>query len=385
MWHFWNGYVIIHIEGLCAARFLKRIADAGIRVSNVRKAGDAEYLLTIPAKRFFELRKLRRGLPLRIRITERGGMPFYLRKLRRRPVLWIGTVVLFIGILFLSTRVWIIRIPETKRVDPEEITALLRERGIYPGARPEGPILITAANDLSAQIREAAWIGLDREGVLLTVNVVESLPESAKRTDRVPSDIVAERDGVVTQLQVMRGQARVKVGDRVKAGDVLISGVVFYKDSSYETAADGTVYAAVEYRSERELSDRITEAYETDRTETVSSFRIWNHTVFCTKPSFEHYRLIGHETVAANGLLPVAIGTQTAREIGFRERMLSEEESEQYALTEAREQALKAVPRDASVINTYGTIRTKQGKKIAVVIVTAEEIIGKTEEKPHDG
>ena len=382
MWQFWNGYVIIQIEGLCAARFLKRLADAGIRVFHVRKTDEAVLRLTIPARRFFDLRKLRRGLPLRIRIVGRGGLPFALRKLGRRPVLWIGTCLLFFGMLLLSTRIWVIRIGGTNRVDPEEIRSLLSERGIVPGARIEGPILITAANDLSAQIHDAAWIGLDREGVLLTVNVVEALPESTKRISTVPSDIKADKDGVVTSIRVMRGQARVKVGDRVKKGDVLISGTVIYKDNSYETSADGTVCAAVEYREETALSDRITESYETEAEAAVRILHIWDFELLRTKPPFEHYRLTDPGTVTMNGLLPIAIETRTAREIGFREKTLTEEEAEQYALQEARERAYQAIPRDAAIINTYGTIRTKNGARYAVVIVTAEEIIGKTEERP---
>ena len=382
MWQFWNGYVIIQIEGLCAARFLKRLADAGIRVFHVRKTDEAVLRLMIPARRFFDLRKLRRGLPLRIRIVGRGGLPFALRKLGRRPVLWIGTCLLFFGMLLLSTRIWVIRIGGTNRVDPEEIRSLLSERGIVPGARIEGPILITAANDLSAQIHDAAWIGLDREGVLLTVNVVEALPESTKRISTVPSDIKADKDGIVTSIRVMRGQARVKAGDRVKKGDVLISGTVIYKDSSYETSADGTVCAAVEYREETTLSDRITESYETEAEAAVRILRIWDYELLRTKPPFEHYRLTDPGTVTMNGLLPIAIETRTAREIGFRERALTEEEAEQYALQEARERAYQAIPRDAAIINTYGTIRTKNGARYAVVIVTAEEIIGKTEERP---
>ena len=89
--------------------------------------------------------------------------------------------------------------------------------------------------------------------------------------------------------------------------------------------------------------------------------------------------------VSGSALLPVAVESQTAREIGFRERTLTEEESEQYALTDARERVYALIPRDASILNTYGTIRMKKGNRHAVVIVTAEEIIGKTEEKPHDG
>lgn len=385
MWQFWKGYVIIQIEGLCIARFLKRMNDAGIRVANVRKAGDAKVCCTIPVKRFFMLHALRKGLPVKIRVIGRGGLPFQLRKLSSRPVLWIGTVLLFSGIALLSSRVWIIRIGETKTVDPQQIRELLRERGIYPGAFLRGPILITASNDLSAQIREAAWIGLDREGVLIDVKVVEALPESVKRTDRIPSDVVAEKDGVVTSIQLMRGQARVKVGDRVKAGDVLISGTVIYQDRSTETAADGSVYAAVEYRSEAVLSDRVSESFETGSVEQIRILRFWNTEIMRTRCAFDHYRMIDRDAITENGLLPFSIVLTTAREIGFRERMLSEAEAEELALTEAREKAYRMIPKHAAIINTYGTIQNRDGKRYAVVIVTTEELIGKTEEKPHDG
>jgi similar to stage IV sporulation protein len=385
MWQFWNGYVIIQIEGLCIARFLKRLSDAGIRISDVRQTGDAAIRCTIPAKRFRSLRKLRHGLPLKIRIVDRGGLPFGLRKLWRRPFLWGGTALLFAAITVLSSRIWIIRIEKTKQADPEEILSLLQERGIYPGAYPEGPILITAANDLSAQVHGASWIGLDREGILLTVRVKESAPESPKKTDRVPSDIVANRDGIVTSIRVMRGQARVKVGDRVKAGDVLISGTVLYHEQSTETAADGTVYAAVDYRTEAELVDRVRESYETGSTEQLRYLRFWNSELFCTDCAFDHYRIESFDAAAENGLLPFSIGIRTAREIGFRERILTDEEAEQYALIEAREQAYAMIPKDAAIINTYGTIQNRNGKRIAVVIVTAEELIGQTEERPHDG
>ena len=385
MWQFLNGYVIIQIKGAYVSRLLGRLTASGVRVRNVRKVDAKTVRLTIPVKAFFAIHRLGTGLHLRIRVLSRVGLPFLLRRLRRRPVLWIGIPLLFCGMLILSSRVWIIRIDETKRVDREEILSLLEERGIRPGFRPEGPILITAANDLSAQIKDAAWIGLDREGVMLRVNVIEAIPETSKKTTQVPSDVIAQKDGVVTSVQVMRGQARVKIGDAVKAGDVLISGTVFYKEKGYGTNADGTVKASVCYRSEVELTDTVTESYETDAIETVRVIRIGPWEILRAKPTFEHYRLTDGKTRAIGELLPVLMDTYTAREIGFRERALSEEEAEQNALMLAREQALEQVPRDAAVINIYGTVRTKHGKRFAVVTVTAEETIGRTEEDPHDG
>ncbi len=385
MWQFWNGYVIIQIEGYSAARFLKRISEAGIRVSNVRRTDDGKLCLKLPATKFKALHRLRRGLPLRVHIIKRGGLPFVLQKLWRRPVLWIGSGVLFLALLILSSRIWLIRIDETERIDPEEIMALLNEHGLHTGARPNGPILITAAEDIAAQIRDAAWVNLDREGITLHVRIVETIPESIKKTDRIPSDVVAEKDGVVLSVNVMRGQARVKVGSRVQAGDVLISGTVLYKDRSIDMAADGSVYAAVEYRAETELSDRVTEAYETGSTEAVRILTFWGFEITRTGCAFEHYRLDHADTVTENGVLPFAIRTRTAQEIGFRERLLTEEEAAELAFTEAREQVYAMIPKDAAIINTYGTIQNRNGKRFAVVIVTAEELIGKTEEKPHDG
>lgn len=384
MWNFIKGYVIIQIEGLSAAALLRRLTEAGVRVSHVTSVGPGTVRCSIPVKRFFALRKLRRGLSLRIHIVSRGGLPFLLRKLRRRPVLWIGTTALFCAMTVLSQRIWIIRIDETKRVDPNEILTLLDERGIRPGAYLSGPILITAANDLSAQIHDGAWIGLDREGVMLKVSVVEAIPESPKKTDRVPYDVVAEKDGIVLSLRVMCGQARVAVGDRVSAGDVLISGTAERNGAVAEQSADGTVTAAVAYRAEAEVVYTVTEAYETENTETVRVLRLFEWELLRSTPDFAHYWLTDAHT-AIFGMLPVTVEFLTAREIGFFERTLSGEEAEQLALSSAREQAFSAVPKDAAIINTYGTVRERDGKRIAVVTVTAEEIIGRTEEAPHDG
>ena len=385
MWHFLQGYVIIQIEGLYASRFLKRMTASGIRVWNIRQNGSACIRLSIPVKSVFSLHKLRKGLPVRIRILSGHGFPFMLKKLGKRPVLWIGSLAAFFAITALSMRIWIIRIEETDLIDPKEIMDRLAEEGIHPGSYLEGPILITAANNLSAQVHDAAWIGLDREGVMLKVDIVESLPESTKHTDRIPSDIVAEKDGVITKIEVMRGQARVKVGDRVKMGDVLISGTILYQDSSYETSADGTVKAVVLYRAEAVLSDTVTESYETDSSESVRVLCVAGWEILRTVPSFEHYRLTDPKTIRVSSLLPVTIETYTAKEICFRERVLSEEESEQNALVLAREQAYADVPQDAAIIHTYGTVRIENGQRIAVVTVTAEEIIGRTEEVPHGG
>ncbi len=385
MWQFWKGYVILQVEGLSLARLLRRISEQGIRIRKVRQDGEGRIRFAIGLRSFFKLHRLKQGLKLRIRVTERRGFPFLLARMRKRPVLCIGALLVLIALGFASQRIWMIRVEGNETIAADEILSLLDEHGLHIGARPKGPVLITAANDLSARIHDAAWIGLDREGVTLKVSVVEALPESEKRRTAVPSDLMASKDGVVTGIVVLHGQAHVKVGDKVKEGDVLISGTVVRNDASYQTWANGTVLAAVRYEAECEVVPEITEAVLTDRTETLRTFRIGPWTVFQTHPAFEHYRVSEMRTVPTGDRFCAYCDFVTAQEIAFLKRSLSEEEAEQLALANARESALERVPRDAAILNQYGTIRRRDGKLYAVVIVTAEESIGRTEEYPHDG
>ncbi len=385
MWHFLNGYVILHLEGVSIARLLKRISDQGIRIRRLIRLTGSAVSVQIGVRDFFKLHRLRTGLQVRIRIVEKRGLPFLRLKLQKHPVLWIGTLLMLTAIWFLSQRIWLIRIENGENIDRAELLSLLEEHGLSIGARVKGPVLITAANDLSVRVPNVAWIGLDREGIVLTVSVIESLQESQKRNGSIPSDLVASCDGIVTDICVLHGSSCVKIGDSVRAGDVLISGTVVRNDASYRTWADGTVLAAVRYRAEAELPTEQTEAVLTDLIEPVRSFRIGPWTLLQSKPEFEHYRLTDAQSVAVGYGFPTYCDTRIAQEIVFRKRTLDTSEAEQLALIEAREAALELVPKDASILNIYGTIRTRNGKQTAVVIVTAEENIGRTEEYPNDG
>ena len=385
MWLSFRGYVIIQIEGDSIAAFLRTLANTGIPIAHAVRTDDRTVLVEIPAKRFFDLRKLKRGRRLSIHIRKRAGVPFLVRRALKRPVLLWGSVAALIALTVLSQRIWLIRIEGADRVDPNEIRSMLSEHSVTVGSRPVGPVLITAANDLSARIRDAAWIGLDREGITLKVTVREALPASPKKTDRVPSDIRAEKDGVVTSVRVMRGQAKVHAGDRVEKGDVLISGTVFYKDAGYETNADGTVSAAVRYEAKSAVPSSVREAKETGRSETVRVFRIGSLELFRSEPSFAFYRLTPFETAGDQRLLPVFADRATAYEIVFEDRELDPDEADELALVQARDLALGSVPADAAIINQYSTIRTENGIRSAYVVITTEEIIGRTEEVPNDG
>ena len=381
MWHFLFGYVILQIEGLSITAFLRRIAENGIEIRDAQRDRDANAIrCTIDLKHARKLHRIRSGLPVRIRIIKRGGFPFLVRKAWKRPVLMIGFALMLITLFIASTRIWFIRIEGTERVDPASVHEMMKDYGLQVGARPKGAILIEAANDMSVRIRDAAWIGFDREGVTLKVKVVEAIPESEKHNTGKAGDIVADKDGVITELTVLRGQAKVAIGDRVKVGDILISGTVQWKDASYQTEAEGLIKAAVHYESSCVCPSVMTEAVQRDESETVRSFCIGPYSLMETKPSFEQYRLTEERTIRISDRFPICCVERTAQKIELIDRHLSEDESQQAALINAREEAMQSIPKNAMILNQYGSIQTIDGITKAVVIITAEETIGRTEE-----
>ena len=79
-----------------------------------------------------------------------------------------------------------------------------------------------------------------------------TMPEQVEKLE-YPSHIVASRDGIVKKIEVLGGVPMVKVGDEVKQGDILISGIVPIVGDYEElirnnpVAATGTVYIESEF------------------------------------------------------------------------------------------------------------------------------------------
>ena len=85
-----NACVIIEITGKRAERLLDRMRADGIAVYAVRRAARETLELTMPAREFSRLHVLARGSGCRIRIAEKRGESFRIRRLLQRKTLLLG-------------------------------------------------------------------------------------------------------------------------------------------------------------------------------------------------------------------------------------------------------------------------------------------------------
>ena len=387
MWKKYGGYVILQIEGLGLGRFLRRLLFSGIPVFDIRHIGETTATLRIYAADFVRLLPIRRRERCRIRILEKRGPAFRMRTVRRRPVLLVGLPLSVLLVWLFCSRIWLIRVEGTERVSKDEVLLLLAEHGLSIGQRPKGNVLILAADDLSARIRDAAWIELDKDGIVLTVTVNESRPMHDAIDWSRPADLVAEKEATVLSIQTKRGNPMVSPGQRVYKGDVLISGHVVYREdrTTYDTRADGIIKASCVYRAEAPFPQTVTEYHDTGEARTVKAVRLCGLPLWRDELQFAEYREEEtEETAIALFGLPIVIQRTTVHEIEKTQRVLTEREREEQAKLEAVNAAVDSVPHDAAICSIQVTTGTRSGELFALCTVVTEETIGQTKEYAHE-
>ena len=95
---------------------------------------------------------------------------------------------------------------------------------------------------------DIAWININRRGSVAYVTVAEkeqNPTDSGSTTGAGYANIVAAADCVIEEITVTRGTPEVKVGDVVRAGDLLISGVMPLESGGGFCYAEGIVIGRI--------------------------------------------------------------------------------------------------------------------------------------------
>ena len=172
------------------------------------------------------------------------GFPKLISRYKKRYGMYIG-IFLFFLIVYASTMfVWRIDVVGNENVTREDVIALLSENGVREGSFIPGIDVEYVQHRSILDGDGSAWLSLNRIGTLLTAEVREKLSNEEKDPNSV--NIVATFDGQIESIEVYEGEAVVNVGDSVKKGDLLISGIVDGNARGLrEIRADGTVMGRV--------------------------------------------------------------------------------------------------------------------------------------------
>ena len=170
---------------------------------------------------------------------------------KKRYGLFCGLAVFIALFICLSQMIWSIDIEGNKRLTEEDVLSLLAECGVREGMWNRRIDSDRTRIQMMNRSRDIAWMSINVSGMVARVELVEtSLGEEEEKNDEY-CNIVASADGVITDITVERGKPMVAVGDTVKKGELLISGIIEERDGDISLVrAKGVVVA----RTEKEVA-----------------------------------------------------------------------------------------------------------------------------------
>ena len=179
-----------------------------------------------------------------LEVAARNGLYWQAKSLFRRPTLISGLGFLLLLSIFLPTRILFIEVEGCSAVPPKQIIAAAEDFGLSFGTYRQSLRSEQLKNALLEALPQLQWVGVNTRGCLATITVRERQETEPVRLSGGVSSIVAARDGVIQQITVERGSGMCRVGEAVKAGQVLISGYTDCGLSIQATQASGEVYAS---------------------------------------------------------------------------------------------------------------------------------------------
>ncbi len=244
LYRFFSGKVKVCVSGEFAERILNLCAHNGISVWGIRKK-NGKITLFMSVRDFRAIRYVIRGSKLRLHILKKYGFPFIANRYKHRYGLFFGVMLFFFILYFLSGFVWNINISGNSTVSDKTIINACRQIGIKEGIKKSEIDALQKRVELLTKVDGLTWSAINIEGCVLTVDVTEA--EEKEKNKNMPSNLVAADNGKIVKTEVISGQTKVKAGDFVAKGEVLVSGIYELKNGNTQlTRSSGEIYAEVE-------------------------------------------------------------------------------------------------------------------------------------------
>ena len=273
LYRFFCGILEIELSGIYPEKIFSFLAQNRINVWNSRFENQ-KIRLYITVKDFKRLPKILKKSGIRVHILRKKGFPFFIKKYRKRFGIFMGIILFFVILQFMSGYIWIIDVTGNKTVTDGEILNSCESLGIKVGTKKSQIDTKNTVQDLLLKTDTLSWGSFNVEGCRLSVNVTEITPKGEDNS--IATNLKAKSDGVITKIDVTSGNCVVKVGDTVKKGDILVSGIIENANDTKFVHSIGSVEARIEENItfEEEIIKNV--KYPTGKVKTKKVLEIFN-------------------------------------------------------------------------------------------------------------
>lgn len=383
-----SGTVTAKITGACPEDCLSRIAAAGIRFRDFQKVDELTVSIKISQRDIPTVRRCAKKTMCSLDLLGISGLVPRLRAMGKRVCYLPVLAALAVLVFWLQGHIWFFSVSGNETIPTERILWVLEENDIRFFTKADSLDMNTVKNQILEDLPELGWITINTEGGYAQVLVRERTEKPAISEDAAPSNVVAKKSGVISQVEVTGGTASVTEGDIVSEGDLLISGISDLDKTMLLTRAQGEVYAHTWTPVSAKMADQVIEKVYTGREETGYQLTWGKKTINFYKTSgisYGDYDKI-MESVRAElpgGYeLPVTLTKITWREYTPTPVPLEEGQAET-VLEESIGRQLRLSLTAGSVVETRLELLQEDGKFLLSGVAECQEEIG-TEIKIKD-
>lgn len=318
------GYVKFRASGGFCERFAN-LCD--LRKIKVRSLSFNENSLEgfVPARDYIKLRQVAKTSGMKLSCLSKHGLPFFVFRHRNRVGLVVGAAFFVVFMSIMSLFIWSVDTGGSEKISREEILSVACEYGVKVGAfRPSIEAHETAGRIVNRLNGRLLWAAVNISGSRAFVETRDYIDKPESKTYSSPCNIVADFDGLLLSLEVHNGTKANTLGNGVKKGDLLISGIVESRTGeSFFREARGVITAL----HTDELSLFSSEAHEykrylkAERVFELKAFHLKIPLGFFKKAQGEYDEFRREKTLKLNGVeLPFSLTVITRAE---REEMPS--------------------------------------------------------------
>ena len=384
VWHYFTGYLIIHLQGSTLERFLNMASFKRIDLWHIQNV-DGKITARVSPRKLSKLQEVADKTGCRYHIIHRHGLPFWLFRYRKRQILLLGSLA-FVGFLsFLTSFIWAIDVEGHVSIAHHDVIDAVHSQGLQLGTFRHTLHKHAIEEYLLNTFENMSFVNIGVIGTRAVITLSETVPETEIIDRQTPTQLVSNAAGIVQRLAVSAGEPVVSVGDIVAVGDLLVSSFIqpdpqvtpgFY---TYVHSA-GQVYAYVYYNLNFEIHSTLSERVPTGRTRNNFNLQFMERGVSLPNffPNFQKYDIIPSRTYLSFGEnypLPLRLTNNVQHEYTIHTRELSADELVSKAHAMVQEAIINFFPIDVDIDRKRVDITTTDnGIRVFTGITTIENI-----------
>lgn len=255
--HFVEGCLVVKLGGDYLERFFNMCRMHNIYLWDIRRDED-KCLCKLHASDFSKLPPLLKKTGTKAQVIEKRGLPFYIPFMKKRIIFFVGVFSCLAMLNIVTDYVWAIEYVGNLQVSDDELTDFLKNEDIHYGMKKTELDCEEKEKRLRETFPTVTWTSIYFEGTKLYVEIKENEKMEPVIVETKGTDIIATEAGTITSIITRNGVPKVKTGDVVESGQVLVEGSVPVYDESqsivdyqiYDADADIWIQTPLSYQDE---------------------------------------------------------------------------------------------------------------------------------------